>query len=95
VIYADVSDRDLINSAGKSQNRAMTTLGSQLINWWTWKQDVIFLSITKVEYIADCEGSKDAVAMRHPTSEMQIPTTIAVLMIDSGGALNISKTSKF
>jgi hypothetical protein len=95
MIYVDASYGDPINNSRKSQSRAITTLGSQLINWWTLKQDVVSLSITETEYIADCKGAKDAVAMRQLTSEMQIPTKISALMTDSEGALNPSKTSKF
>jgi hypothetical protein len=55
----------------------------------------VSFSITEAEYITDCEGVKDYAAMIQLTSEMQIPTKILALMIDSEGALNLSKTSKF
>jgi hypothetical protein len=95
VIYADASYGDPINNSGKSQSGAMVTVGGQLVNWWTRKQDVVSLSITEAEYIADCEGAKDAAAMRQLTSEMKIDTNTPILMTDSEGALNLSKTSKF
>jgi hypothetical protein len=40
------------------------------------KQDIVSLSITEAEHIADCDRAKDAAAMRQLTSEMnraQIP----------------------
>jgi hypothetical protein len=37
VIYTDASYGDPINNSGKSQSGAMSTLGGQLINWWTRK----------------------------------------------------------
>jgi hypothetical protein len=95
VIYADASYGDPINNLGKSQGGAMATVGGQLVNWWTRKQDVVSLSITEAEYIADYEGAKDAAAMRQLTSEMKIDTNTPILMTDSEGALNLSKTSKF
>jgi hypothetical protein len=95
VIYADASYGDPINNSGKSQSGAMTTVGGQLMKWWTRKQDVVSLSITEAEYVADCEGAKDAAAMRQLTSEMKIDTNTPILMTDSEGALNLSKTSKF
>jgi hypothetical protein len=95
VIYADASYGDPINNLGKPQRGAMTTVGGQFVNWWTRKQDAVSRLIMEAEYIADCEGEKDAAAMRQLTSEMKIDTNTPILMTDCKGALNLSKTLKF
>jgi hypothetical protein len=95
VIYADTSYGDPINNSGKLQGGIMTAVGDQLVNWWTRKQDVVSLSITEAEYIADCEAANNAAAMRQLTSKRNIDTNTPILMTDFEGALNLSKTSKF
>jgi hypothetical protein len=80
VIYADASYGDPINNSGNSQSRTMITVESQLVNWWTRKQDVVSLSIMEAEYIAGCKGANDTAAMRQLTSEMKIDSNTPILM---------------
>jgi hypothetical protein len=94
VIYADASYGDH-GETSKSQSGAITTIGGQVVNWWTRKQDIVALSITEAEYIADCEGAKDAAAMRQLMEELGLLQKMPVLKTDSEGALHLSKTQKF
>jgi len=70
------------------------TLGNQLVGWYSRRQEIVSLSITEVEYIADCEGAKDAAWMQQFLAELGI-TTRSTLYTDSEGAYNLSKVSKF
>jgi len=70
------------------------TLGYQPIGWYSRRQEVVSLSITEAEYIADCEGAKDAAWMRQFLQELGINSK-PILYTDSEGAYNLSKTSKF
>jgi len=72
----------------------MITLGNQLIGWYSWRQEVVSLSIIEAEYIADCEGAKDAAWIQQSLNELGI-TTNPTLHTDSEGAYNLSKRSKF
>ena len=54
--YADASYG---GPKSRSQTGVLLTLGNQPIGWYSRRQDVIALSITEAEYIADCEGAKD------------------------------------
>jgi transposase InsO family protein len=94
-IYADAAYGDTINHSAKSQSGAVATMGGELIDWWSRKQDIVTLSITEAEYIADCEGAKDAAALRQLTLEMGLQIPKPVLKTDSEGAMNLSKTPKY
>jgi len=56
-IYAYASDR---GEGSRLQTGVMITLGHQLIGCYSRRQEVVSLSIIEAEYIADCEGAKDA-----------------------------------
>lgn len=56
-IYADAAYG---GEGSRSQTGALITIGRQLIGWYSRRQDVASLSVTEAEYIADCEGAKDA-----------------------------------
>ena len=43
----------------RSQSGVLLTLGKQPIGWYSRRQDIVTLSITEAEYLADCEGAKD------------------------------------
>ena len=47
-----------------SQTGAMICLGNQLVRWYSRGQDMVSLSVTEAEYIADCEGTKDVACQR-------------------------------
>ena len=92
-IYADASYG---GEESRSQSGAVMTLGGQVVGWSTRRQDIVALSITEAEYIADCEGAKDAAWVNQFLQEMKTqcePTPI--LATDSEGAYNLSKTTKF
>jgi len=90
-IYADVSYG---GEGARSQTGVLTTLGNQAIGWYSRRQDVVSLSITEAEYIADCEGAKDAAWSQQFLAEIGITTTPS-LYTDSEGAWGLSQTSKF
>jgi len=54
--YADASYGG--EGAG-SQSGTVMMVGDQIVGWSSGRQDIVSLSITKVEYIADAEGAKD------------------------------------
>jgi len=90
-IYADASYG---GEGSRSQTGVMITLGNQLIGLYTRRQEVVSLSITEAEYIADCEGAKDAAWIQQFLNELGI-TTNPILHTDIEGAYNLSKRSKF
>ena len=53
------------------------------------------LSITEAEYIADCEGAKDATWIRPFLQELYITMLTPVLKTDSEGAYNLAQTLRF
>ena len=92
-IYADTSYG---GEEAKSQSGAMMTIGKQPIGWWSQRQDIVALSITEAEYIADCEGVKDTAWIRQLLKEMKVTLESApMLKTDSEGAKNLSKTAKY
>jgi len=92
VVYADASYG---GEGARSQTGALLTLGNQPIGWYSRRQDIVSLSITEAEYIADCEGAKDAAWIRQFLQELHITTLTPVLKTDSEGAYNLAQTSKF
>ena len=78
----------------RSQTGVLVTLGNQPVGWYSRRQDIVSLSVTEAEYIAACEGAKDAAWGRQFLSELQIVTT-PVLTTDSEGAFNLSKTNGY
>jgi len=85
-VYADASYG---GEGSLSWTGLIITLGNQLIGWYNRRQDVVSLSITEAEYIADCEGAKDATWIQSELAIRMTPT----LHTDSEGAYNLS--SKF
>jgi hypothetical protein len=94
-IYADASYGDSITRSGRSQSGSLITYGNQPLDWWTRRQDVVALSITEAEYIAACEGAKDAAALRQLLSELKVSSPVPLLLTDSEGAEKLSKSGKF
>jgi len=70
-------------------------LGNQPIGWNSQRQDVVALSITEAEYIADCEAAKDLSWASQFLKELDIEMSTPTLTTDSEGAYHLSKTSKF
>jgi len=54
-IYADASYG---GEGVRLQTGVLMTLRNGSVGWYSWKQDIIALSITEVEYIVDCKGAK-------------------------------------
>ena len=90
-IYADASYG---GEEARSQTGVLITLGKHAVGWYSRRQDIISLLITKAEYIANCEGGKDAAWMAQFLQELGIVSKPA-LYTDSEGAYNLSKASKF
>ena len=90
-IYADAAYG---GEKSRSQTGALMTLENQLVGWYSRRQGVVSLSVTEAEYIADCEGAKDAAWIQQFLHELGITKT-PTLYTDSEGAYNLSKTSKF
>lgn len=94
--FIDSSYRDLLNPTGKSLSGSITTVGGQIVKWWIRTQDMVALSITEAEYIANCEGAKNAACLRQLFQQLSLPTMVTpVLYTNSKEALRLSKISKF
>ena len=78
----------------RSQTGVLLTLGEQPIGWYSRRQDIVALSITEAEYIADCEGAKDLAWGQQLLSEFHINCQPR-LTTDSEGAYDLAKTAKF
>ena len=92
-VFADASYG---GSEARSQSGVLITLREQPIGWYSRRQDVVSLSITEAEYIADCEGAKDLAWGRQFLKELRIEASQPpTLVTDSEGAYNLSKTSQF
>lgn len=66
----------LCRNADMPELWVMVTPGGQLIGWYSRRQDIVSLSITEAEYIADCGGAKDA-SIDYPS--LQSPGTIIIV----------------
>jgi hypothetical protein len=66
-IWADASYG---GEGSRSQTGALVTVAGQPINWYSRRQDVVALSVTEAEYIAACEGAKDAAWIRQRLPEL-------------------------
>ena len=56
-VYTDASYG---GEQARSQTGTLVLLGNQLVHWYSRRQDTVTLSITEAEYLATCEGAKDA-----------------------------------
>jgi len=90
-IYVDASYG---GEKSRSQSGVMMTLGNPLLGWYSRRQEIVSLSITEAEYIADCEGAKDSAWVQQFLAELGI-TTRPTVNTDSERAYNLSKVSKF
>jgi len=91
VAYADASYGE---EKSRSQSRVLLTLGNQPVGWHSRRQDIVALSITEAEYIADCEGAKDIVWTQQLLQELKVKIETPILRTDSEGAYNLSQTAK-
>jgi len=55
-IYADTSYG---GEGARSQTRVLMTLGNQPVRCYSWRQDIVALSITEAEYVADCKRCEE------------------------------------
>jgi len=79
----------------RSQTGVLITFGGQPVGWYSRRQDIVALSITEAEYIADCEGAKDASWGQQFLQELSVSSKIPILKTDSEGAYNLSQTAQF
>jgi len=89
-IYADASYG---GEGARFQTGVFITLGDQPIGWYSRRQDIVSLSITDAEYIAACEGAKDAAWARQFLNEIGT-TLIPTLKTDSEGSYNLAQTAR-
>ena len=92
VVYADASYG---GETSRLQSGVLLTLGDQPVGWYSRRQDVVALSITEAEYIADCEGAKDIAWTQQLLQELKVKIETPILKTDSEGAYNLSQTAKF
>jgi len=92
VVSADVSYG---RETSRSQSEVLLTLGNQPVGWYSRCQDVVTLSITEAEYIADCEGAKDIAWTQQLLQELKVKIETPILKTDSERAYNLSQTAKF
>jgi len=90
--YADASYG---GEESRSQSGVLLTLGNQPIGWYSRRQDIVALSITEAEYIADCEAAKDLAWATLFLKELSIEKPLPVLKTDSEGVYNLSQAAKF
>jgi hypothetical protein len=88
VVYADAPYG---GEQGKSQTGVLITLGNNLVGWYSRRQDIVPLSITGGEYIANCEGAKDAAWAEQLLNELRISITLSLRRFMEG-AYNLSNT---
>ena len=78
----------------RSQTEVLITLEGQLAGQYSRRQEVVSLSITEVEYIANCEGAKDIAWIAQFLQELKVVRK-PVLYTNSEGVYNLSRASKF
>ena len=64
------------------------------MGWYNRWQDIVSISVTEAEYIADCEDAKDAGWICQFLNELRV-TMKPVLKMDCEGAYNLSKAARF
>lgn len=72
--------RTLPTEGNKRSCRALITFGGQPVRWYIRKQEVVALSITEAENIADGERAKDAAWVR----QLQVQTELQKIRTISG-----------
>ena len=91
-VYADAKYG---GEKARSQTGVLTTLGDQPIGWYSRRQDIVSLSVTEAEYIATCEGAKDAAWGRQFLKEINVTIETPTITTDSEGAFNLTQTNKY
>jgi hypothetical protein len=69
------------------------TVAGQPINWYSRRQDVVALSVTEAEYIAACEGAKDAAWIRQILPELGQQNITPTMRLDNEAAAKIPDVS--
>ena len=92
-IYADAKYG---GEEARSQRGVLMKLEDQPIGWYSRRQDIVSLSVTEAEYIAACEGAKDAAWGRQFLKELDHNLNQAPIMTtDSEGAFNLARTNNY
>lgn len=90
--FADASYGD---PEARSQTGVLMTMGQQPVGWYSRRQDILCLSITEAEYVADCKGVKDLAWGRQLLGELQVSDSTPILWTNSEGAKNLSQMTRF
>ena len=91
-VYADAKYG---GEKARSQTGVLMTLRDQPVGWYSRRQDIVSLSVTEAEYIAACEGAKDAAWGRQFLKEIGVSTHVPMMTTDSEGAFNLTQTTKY
>lgn len=90
-VYADASYG---GEGARSQTGVIVLMNNQPIIWYSRRQDTVSLSITEAEYIAACEGAKDAAWIQQLLRELNVTVT-PTLYTDNEAADKLSKTQAY
>eukprot|EP00253_Pinus_taeda_P013345 PITA_13345 len=81
---------------GRSTTGGCFSLGSSMVSWMRRKQDIAALSSVKVEYVATCEVSREAVWLRKLLSDLfEGPVNPTVILCDNTCCIRLSKDPVF
>jgi hypothetical protein len=70
-------------------------VAGQPINWYPRRQDVVALSVTGAEYIAACEGAKDAACIRQILPELGQQNITPTMRLDNEAAAKMTQPSAY
>jgi hypothetical protein len=90
-IYTDASYE---GEQSQSQTGVIMLMHGNIVTWYTRRQDAVALSLTEAEYIAACEGAKDAAWVRQWMMEFG-EESIPIPWIDNDAAEKLSKAQSF
>ena len=79
----------------RSQTGVLVLMNRHPIVWYSRRQDTVSLSITEAEYIAACEGAKDAAWIQQLLKELLGTTLIPILYTDNEAADKLSKNQAY
>ena len=79
----------------KSQAGIIMMLNNLPVLLYSRKQDSVSLSTTEAEYVAACEGAKDASWIRQLSTEMNLITALPTLYTDNNAASKLTKSNRY